>query len=146
MNDESITAEIIKEMMVLKDTSEVSSEQVLAWAKRVEAQRSQNAVLENTRDVKEFDLIRRDRQRPGQKVNRQQRRNGKEKNSKLKIMGNNAPAKTMSSIWQNVQQMWEGKGLQSGMQKCANTETNQDVVPKKQGSPGDTTGRRTLCT
>ena len=36
MNDEAITAEIIKELMVLKDTSEVSSEQVLVWAQRME--------------------------------------------------------------------------------------------------------------
>ena len=31
MNNEAITTEIIKELMILKDTGEVSSEQILVW-------------------------------------------------------------------------------------------------------------------
>ena len=57
---------------MLRDISEVGSEQVLVRAKRVKAKRSQKAVLESIRDAKDFDMIRRDRQRPGQKANRQQ--------------------------------------------------------------------------
>ena len=62
---------------MLKETREVSSEQVLVWAQRVEVQRAQKAVLENLRDAKDFDLVKRDRQRWGQ--NRQQREAVKEK-------------------------------------------------------------------
>ena len=39
--DETIIAKIIKELPALKDTSEMSGEQVLMWAKKVEAQRVQ---------------------------------------------------------------------------------------------------------
>ena len=52
--------------MVLKDTSKVSSEQVLVGPHRVEAQRSQKAVLENIRNAKGFNLVRRDTQRQGE--------------------------------------------------------------------------------
>ena len=71
MNDEAIAAEIIIELTVLKDTSEVSSEQVLVRVQSVEVQRAQKAVLESIRDAEDFDSVGRDRQRPDQK--RQQR-------------------------------------------------------------------------
>ena len=45
INAEIIIAKIIKELMVLKDTSEVSSEQILVWARKMEAQKSQKTVL-----------------------------------------------------------------------------------------------------
>ena len=47
MNNEAITGKIIKESRDPKDTSDVSSEHILIWAKRVETQTAQNAVLEN---------------------------------------------------------------------------------------------------
>ena len=62
-NDKNITAEKIKELTALKDTSGVSSEQVLISAQRVEVQRLQKAVLDNIRD---FDLIRRNRKKTGE--------------------------------------------------------------------------------
>ena len=64
---------------MLKDTSEVSNLQVLVLAQRVEAQRSQKVLLENIRDAKDFDLIKGDRQRPGQNRNRAERESVKEK-------------------------------------------------------------------
>ena len=50
-----ITAEIIKNLTVLKANSDESSEQVLVWVLRVEAQRAWKAVLENIRAKKNFD-------------------------------------------------------------------------------------------
>ena len=79
MNDEAITAEIIKELIVLKDTSEVSSEQVLTWTHTVKVKRALKAVLETIRDARDFDSIRRDRQRSGQNGNKQQREHVKDK-------------------------------------------------------------------
>ena len=49
--------------MALKDNSEVSSEQVLVWAQRVEVQRAQKVVIDNIRDAKYFGFIRRARQK-----------------------------------------------------------------------------------
>ena len=62
MNNDAITAEIIEELTTLKDTSEVSSEQVLVWAQRVIAQGIKKKVLDSTRDMKDFDLVRRERE------------------------------------------------------------------------------------
>ena len=64
LNDETITPVIIKELTALIDTSQVSSVQVLMWAKRVES--DQKAVVDNILDAIDFDLIQRDRQTPGQ--------------------------------------------------------------------------------
>ena len=46
MNDEAITAKIIKKLTALKHTSEVTNEQVLVWVQRVEVQKAQKAVLD----------------------------------------------------------------------------------------------------
>ena len=56
-----MTAEIINELAVLKDLSEVTSEQALLWAMGMEAQRSPKALLENVKEMKEFDMLRKKR-------------------------------------------------------------------------------------
>ena len=76
MNDEAITAKIIKGLMAIRDTSEVSSGQVIVWALRVGAPRPQKAVLDHIRDTKEFDSIVNNRQIPSQ--NRQWKEGVKE--------------------------------------------------------------------
>ena len=48
------SVKIVKELTALKDTSGVS-EQVLIWAHRVEVHRVQKGVVDNIRDVKDFD-------------------------------------------------------------------------------------------
>ena len=52
-----MTAEIINELAVLKDLSEVTSEQVLLWAMGTEAQKSSKAILGNVKEMKEFDML-----------------------------------------------------------------------------------------
>ena len=42
-------------MKAIKKANEVTSEQILAWARRVEAQRAQKAITEATKEIKEFD-------------------------------------------------------------------------------------------
>ena len=136
MNDEATTAEIIKELMVLNNTSGVSSEQVLVWAKKVEAQRAQKEVLENIRDTKDFDSISRDKQRPD--GNGQQREGVKEKKVKenCRYCGmTHIYTETMPSIWQNMQQMYKGKLLQSNIQKCIKAGTKTKVTHMEQRSP-----------
>ena len=49
-----MTSEIIKEFTATKDTSEVTSKQALAWAQRVDAQRSQIAMLATIQETKEM--------------------------------------------------------------------------------------------
>ena len=55
MNGDAITAETTKEFMVLKDTTAVSSAQVLSLAQMVKVQRVWKTVLDNLRDMKYFD-------------------------------------------------------------------------------------------
>ena len=52
-----MTAEIIRELTVIKDRSEETSEQVLPWAKRIEAQESKKAINKSLKETK-FDMIR----------------------------------------------------------------------------------------
>ena len=54
INHVTIIAKISLEFLMLKDTIDVSSEQVLVWAQTVETQRSQKTVLESIRDAKDF--------------------------------------------------------------------------------------------
>ena len=51
--DEEKMMEIIRQLTALKETNEVTSEQVLCWAKRVEAQRVQKVLLEAIEEIKE---------------------------------------------------------------------------------------------
>ena len=62
LDDENIIEEFIKEIIALKDTSEMSSEQVLMWVQRTQIQMAQKEVLDSLRDD-EFDLVKKDRQK-----------------------------------------------------------------------------------
>ena len=57
LDDEVILEEIIQELTALKDNSEVSSDEVLMWAKKVEAQRAQMKVLDNLIDKRSLSLL-----------------------------------------------------------------------------------------
>ena len=48
INNEMMTAKILKELATIQKTSDIISEQVLSWAKRIEAQRDQTAMLTTT--------------------------------------------------------------------------------------------------
>ena len=62
--------EIIKQLTALKDTSKVSSKQVIMWDQTVEAHRSQKQVFENIRDVRSRNIAIVDSERTvGTKIN-----------------------------------------------------------------------------
>ena len=50
-------AEIIRELTKAEESTAVTSEQVLIWAKRVEAQGAQSAIITSLSEMKEFDKI-----------------------------------------------------------------------------------------
>ena len=50
-------AEIIRELIKAKESANITNEQVLGWAKRVEAQRAQSAITDSLIETKEFDKI-----------------------------------------------------------------------------------------
>ena len=57
LNDKYILEEIIKELMATKNGNHITSGGMLAWAKRVEVQKAQAAVLNSLTESKQFDKI-----------------------------------------------------------------------------------------
>ena len=49
--------EIIKELTKIHENEEVTSENVLSWAKRVEAQRAHSAIMNSLTEAKEFNKL-----------------------------------------------------------------------------------------
>ena len=45
LNNKEMLVEIIKELTTIKGNDTITSESILSWAKRVEAQRAQSAVM-----------------------------------------------------------------------------------------------------
>ena len=70
-------AEIISELNNAEDNANVTSEQMLARTKRVEAQRAKFAVINNLSEMKESDKI--------QTVRDEQRQNGRNPHSLVKM-------------------------------------------------------------
>ena len=57
MNDNEMLAEIIWQLTKAEENKIMTSEQVLAWSKRVEAQRAQSAIINSLSETKDFDRI-----------------------------------------------------------------------------------------
>ena len=55
LNDDSKSN---KELNTMQKTSDITSKQVLIWAKRIEAQRSKKAVLTTIHESKDLDMVR----------------------------------------------------------------------------------------
>ena len=49
--------EIIQELTKIHENEEITSENVLSWAKRVEVQRAQSAIMNSLTDIKEFNKL-----------------------------------------------------------------------------------------
>ena len=54
--------EIIRDLTVVQEIIEITSEQILWWARRVNAQRANIALTEATKDIKEFDAMKKHKQ------------------------------------------------------------------------------------
>ena len=57
LNDKCMLEEIIKELTITRDDDQITSKSVLAWAKRVNAQRAQAAVLNTIMELRQFDKV-----------------------------------------------------------------------------------------
>ena len=58
LNDDKMVEEITWELTSVVDSSSVTGEQLLTWAKRLEIQRTQTAMLECLKETKDVDAIR----------------------------------------------------------------------------------------
>ena len=59
IDDDNIMTEIIRELTTIEKTNEITSEQILAWTRRVEAQRAQKVLIAVIKENKEFDATKR---------------------------------------------------------------------------------------
>ena len=57
LNDKHMLEEIIKELTVTSNDDHIMSGDVLAWAKRVEAQRAHAAVLDTLTELRQFNKV-----------------------------------------------------------------------------------------
>ena len=57
LNDKNMLEDIPKELMTVKSDKQTASDNVLAWVKRVEAQRAQATIMSTITKSKEFDKI-----------------------------------------------------------------------------------------
>ena len=47
-------AEVIRELTKIQENTEITSEKVMCWAKRVEAQRAQSAIMSSLSEIKSY--------------------------------------------------------------------------------------------
>ena len=57
LNDSDVIVKIIKEPTLSEENTDFTSNQVLLWARQIESQRTQTAVLNNVKVNQEFDTI-----------------------------------------------------------------------------------------
>ena len=57
LNDKHMLGEIIQELMATNNNDHITSGGMLAWTKKVEAQRAQAVVLDSLTESKQFDKI-----------------------------------------------------------------------------------------
>ena len=110
LNDKYMLEEIIKELTTAKDDDHITSQGVLAWAKRVEVQRAQAAVLNAITELRQFDKV-----TICEKAERRQHKRSDITVMTMPILWQSTHAEAMSSIWKDVCGLWQDWTLQEGM-------------------------------
>ena len=57
MNDRVLLDEIVRELMAKNNSEQINSEDVLLWARQIEAQRAQAAILNDITEAQKFDKV-----------------------------------------------------------------------------------------
>ena len=60
-NNDAMMTEIIKDLTAMKRENEKTSVKVFSWARRGETQRAQKAIIDTTKESREFDMIRKEK-------------------------------------------------------------------------------------
>ena len=116
LNEKIMLDEIIRELTSRTSNVQMTSRDVLAWAKRVEAQRAQAAVLNDLTEIRVFDKIKRRliQRVPGEDKHRLQHTKDGHADTAGKAMH---CTKTMPSLWEKVCSMRQDRALQEGVQE-----------------------------
>ena len=114
LNDKIMLDEIIRELTSRTGNVQMTSKDVLVWAKRVKAQRMQAAVLNDLTEIRAFDKIRKETEPKNIHGREVQVATPK---MAMQILWQNPCTKTMPSLWENVCSMWQDGALQEGVQE-----------------------------
>ena len=113
LNDKHMLEEIIKELTATKNDDHIKSGGMLAWAKRIEAQRAQVAVLNTLIESRQFDKVEISK-KPKDDITRAPV-SQTAKQQPCRYCGGETPAKTVPGIWQDVCGVWQDGTLQEGL-------------------------------
>ena len=107
--------EVIRELTTKSNKKQTTSEDVLAWAKRVEVQQTQAAILNDITESHKFDKI-----KMSQKLKSSQNRETTHQTSHrwlCRYCGGSHTPRQCTRIWKNVCRMWEDGPFQKGVQE-----------------------------
>ena len=105
LNDKTMLDEVIRELTAKNNNEQTTSKDVLVWAKRIEAQWAQAAILSDITVTQKFNKVKMIQKNKSQAGHR----NNMPSTSQMtmQILWGKPYAKIVSSIWKNVHQLWE---------------------------------------
>ena len=115
LNDKVMLDEVISELTAKSNDKQMTSEGVLVWAKRVEAQRAQAAILNDITESHQFDRIKM-AQKPKSSQDRQTTNTTSHKQL-CRYCGGIHLSWQVPSIWKDVHQMQEDVSLEESVQE-----------------------------
>ena len=106
LNDKVMLDEIIRELTSKTSSQQMTSEDVLAWAKRVKVQRVQASILNDITETKTFDKVKKEPELKntwGREANMAQHT----RDSHVQVLWGKSCTQTMPSVWENMCHMWQ---------------------------------------
>ena len=104
--------EVIRELTVRNNNEQTTSEGILVWAKRVDAQRAQAAILNDVTEFCQFDKIKIAPRAKGSQTDTEHNI----QQMAMQILWQDTCVSTVPSIWEDVHWIWEDGPLQKGVQ------------------------------
>ena len=133
LNDKSMLDIIIRESTSRNGNVQTTSEDVLAWAKRVKAQRAQASVLNDITETKAFDKVNKER---GSKYLGKRSTCCNTTKMAMQILWGKSCTKAMPGIWENVCSMQQDKHFRKVCRSKRNHTVHEveiDMEPESQG-------------
>ena len=113
LNDRVMLDEIVRELTEKNNIEQIKGEDILLWARRIEAQRAQAAILNDITEAQKFDKVKLV-QKPKGRQEAETTRHTYQRHP-CKYSGGKSCTKAMSSIWENMYWLWENYSLPEGV-------------------------------
>ena len=113
LNDKVMLDKIIRQLTAKNNNKQVMSEGVLAWAKGIEVQRAQAAVLNDITESHQFDKIKVAKKSKESHKRHTPSTTGQQQPSRY--CGGDPCTKTVPSLWKGVCQLWKDGTFQEGV-------------------------------